>query len=253
MPLFRCNNQIHYFAHVPKCGGQSVEAYLEKRFGPLAFVNNEFLMVGENKRWTKSSPQHVDTEALAFLFPEGWITSSFAVVRHPLTRVISAYNFGSTRRVSGIPPRTSIESWFNRYLKGKDRNPFLFDNHLRPQCDIVPESAKVFQLEDGLQNLVEYLDHRAGDENGPREIEHVNAYTHGTTEYTRTVPVTEKFKSLVNEFYEKDLERFGYKPDPVLDPDHGPLCYQMPLGRLSFTALCKKTKRRLSKSYVQKD
>jgi len=37
MPIFRINDQLHYFAHVPKCGGSAVETYLTRRFGPLGF------------------------------------------------------------------------------------------------------------------------------------------------------------------------------------------------------------------------
>ena len=42
MPIFRHDGALYFFAHVPKCGGQSVEDYLSRRFGPLAFLNNDY-------------------------------------------------------------------------------------------------------------------------------------------------------------------------------------------------------------------
>ena len=65
MPFFRIDRELHYFAHVPKCAGASVEVYLRKRFGKIAFANSQFYNVPEAQRWTKSSPQHIDREALA--------------------------------------------------------------------------------------------------------------------------------------------------------------------------------------------
>ena len=90
MPFFRIDRELHYFAHVPKCAGASVEVYLRKRFGKIAFANSQFYNVPEAQRWTKSSPQHINREALALLVPPGWIASSFGVVRHPVTRLRSA-------------------------------------------------------------------------------------------------------------------------------------------------------------------
>jgi hypothetical protein len=70
MPFFRINNDLHCFCHVPKCGGASVESYLQERFGELAFLNSNFYRRQEGHRWTKTSLQHIDVRAIALLFPK---------------------------------------------------------------------------------------------------------------------------------------------------------------------------------------
>ena len=69
MPIFRIGDTLHYYAHVPKCGGSSVEAYLRTRFGSLAFLNTRYLDLPEQARWTRSSPQHMALADLHRLIP----------------------------------------------------------------------------------------------------------------------------------------------------------------------------------------
>ena len=130
MPLVRIGTDIHYFAHVPKCGGSSVEAYLKARFGSLAFLNARFLSAPESHRWTKSSPQHITLDALTGLVPADWITSSFAVVRHPVKRLISAFHF-QIENERTVSRQLSIDDWFEDWLEKARETPFLYDNHLR--------------------------------------------------------------------------------------------------------------------------
>ncbi len=68
MPIIRADSKLIFFAHVPKCGGSAVQTYLNNRFGPLAFEDRRFLSVPERKRWSKTSPQHVDVETLNRMF-----------------------------------------------------------------------------------------------------------------------------------------------------------------------------------------
>jgi len=212
MPLFRCAGEIHYFAHVPKCAGRSVEIYLEARFGELGFLERDFRAIPLEQRWSKSSPQHIPASLAMRLFPADWIASSFAVVRHPVSRVVSSYNY-YLASVRTIPAALGIEEWFDEYLAFKRRFPYWLDNHLRPQVEMVPEAAAVFRLEDGLGALVEHLDHLAGTTTGPREIPH----EHGTPTPPGMVkiPLSAAFSSRLEAYYAADYRRFGYDPDPA--------------------------------------
>ena len=42
MPLFRIDNCVGYFAHIPKCGGSSVEHYLRAVCESVVFIDNDF-------------------------------------------------------------------------------------------------------------------------------------------------------------------------------------------------------------------
>lgn len=90
MPVFKIDKSIVYFAHVPKCAGSSVEEYIMHRFNNLSMFDVDFRRLGRNGWYI--SPQHLHVEALNRIFRLNFFDFTFAVVRHPLTRFISAYN-----------------------------------------------------------------------------------------------------------------------------------------------------------------
>ena len=218
MPLFRVNGQLHFFAHVPKCAGTSVEHYLRERFGGLAFYDNFHTQTPANTRWTLTSPQHVDTASFYKLIPENWIASSFAVVRHPVRRVISAFHFQS--EVEGkLAADHSIDDWLASWISTADTNGFMYDNHLRRQTELVPADAQIFHLEHGLDGVVSYLDALAGNSNGPRSILADNTRKAGHKPATR---LSDRSLALITDYYAADFARFGYAltdPKPLAAKD----------------------------------
>lgn len=209
MPIFRANDKLHYYAHVPKCGGSSVEAYLKARFGALAFLDTRFLDLPEVLRWTKSSPQHLPYAAFTRLIPADWIASSFAVVRHPVKRLVSAFQYQV--EVEGtVAPLWSIDEWFDDWLKRAGADPFLYDNHLCPQSAIVPANAAVFRLEDGLDAIVPHLDALAGDTRGPRAIPAENVRRKGMSPDAERLKPSAETLARIADFYAEDFARFGY-------------------------------------------
>lgn len=217
MPIFRIGDKLHYYAHVPKCGGSSVEAYLKTRFGSLAFLNTRYLDLPEHARWTKSSPQHLALADLHRLVPADWIASSFAVVRHPVKRLISAFQFQV--EVEGtVAALWSIDEFFDDWLKRAGAEPFLYDNHLRPQSDLVPDGAAIFRLEDGLAPLVAHLDMLAGNTDGPRAIPKENVRKKGMgPDASRLTPAPETLIRIAT-YYAEDFRRFGYSIDDTAKP-----------------------------------
>lgn len=209
MPFFRINHELHYFAHVPKCAGASVEVYLRKRFGELAFLNGQFFNVPECHRWTRSSPQHVDVASLKLLIPPKWIASSFAVVRHPVIRLRSAFDYQRVGEKS-IPEDTDINKWLEDWAKARHAQPFQFDNHARPANDFVPKGAKGFRLEDGIDGVVEHLDKLEGKARGGRAISHQNKSRSGANYLQDQSELTDASLDLIAEIYKADFDRFGY-------------------------------------------
>jgi hypothetical protein len=214
MPIFRVGDKLHYYAHVPKCGGSSVEAYLKARFGTLGFLDTRFLDLPEPQRWTKSSPQHLPYSALSKLIPAGWIASSFAVVRHPVKRLVSAFQYQV--EVEGtVAALWSIDEFFDDWLKNAKDDPFRYDNHLRPQADIVPEGATVFRLEDGLGAIVPHLDTLAGNSDGPRAIPKENVRKKGMAPDAERMKLSPETMTRIADYYAEDFRRFGYDAGPA--------------------------------------
>ena len=209
MPFFRIDGTLHYFAHVPKCAGTSVEAYLRGRFGTLAFVNSSFYKVPEHARWTRSSPQHVDVAALSLLVPDDWIASCFAVVRHPVSRLRSAFDYQLTGEKT-VSSGMDINDWFLAWDQSRADAPFQYDNHPRPASDLVPEGSTVFRMEDGLQGIVAHLDDLAGSAGGARDIPHENKSRGGASYPEVQAPLNADVMARISAIYANDFKRFGY-------------------------------------------
>lgn len=210
MPMFQSDSLLHYFCHIPKCGGASVESYLKERFGSIAFQNSQYFHRPEGQRWTKTSPQHVDAEAMLLLFPKSWIKSSFAVVRHPISRIRSAFDYqlAGERTLSSD---TTINGWIQNYAENSKKTPYLFDHHLRAASDLILPGSKIFRLEDGLSVIVQYLDKLSGNNKGPRVIRHTNKSRGGSDYLRRQEPLTPTSLKLISEIYKKDFKKFGYE------------------------------------------
>jgi Sulfotransferase family len=211
MPIIRIAEKLIYFAHVPKCAGTAVELYLKARFGPLALHDLRYTFHPPETRWTRSSPQHIDLVSLGRLIPPGFIDASFAVVRHPVDRLLSTYHFQSEVH-DIIPPDQTLTGWLAALPALMAADPFYADNHCRPMGDLVPAGAVVFQLEAGLAPVVDWLDARAGNKDGARSIGLVNQRgrpQHPRSLTPRLVP-TPADVAAIEQLYADDMARFGY-------------------------------------------
>jgi len=207
MPFFKVASKLVYFAHVPKCAGSAVENYLGARFGDIAFLDRFYLSQPEPNRWSKSSPQHIDAASLQRLIPLSLFDAVFAVVRHPATRLVSVYRFQRDVERS-IPSQQSFSDWLGSLAGKRQASAFVYDNHIRPMSDLVPDNAKVFRLEDGLDRVVSWLDDLAGSSDGPRGVPIVNKS--GAPQEGRAVRPSDGDRRLIAEIFAVDFERFGY-------------------------------------------
>lgn len=215
MPFFRTENGLVLFAHVPRCGGSSVENYLHGRFGKLGFLDRAFGQRPADRRWHRTSPQHIDRMTLDRLIPAEFFVAQFAVVRHPLKRLQSVYLHN--REVLGhIPEGQSFEAWLDDLPRLRRRDAGYLDNHARPMAEIVPGGARVFRLEQGLHQVTDWLDELTGT-TWPRQIGMVHSRAQLLQKRgTEAVPhhLSPEAAALVAGLYERDYERFGYDPQP---------------------------------------
>jgi hypothetical protein len=215
MPFLEASGKLIFFAHVPKAGGSSVEDYLEARFGPLALLDRDWTARWAAGGWRRSglrvSPQHLDAREALRLLPRApdW---SFAVVREPAARLISEYRFQArARRPRRRLTRLGFSAWLRLALAAAAREPTIFDNHLRPQSEMVPEGAEVFRLEDGLAPLLARLDAVTGTEAPPGlALGHALKAAAGAPA-VRPRPAD---LALIGRAYAADYARFGY-PAPA--------------------------------------
>lgn len=215
MPIFRINTDLHYFAHVPKCGGTAVAAYLTARFGPLALCETDRHRIAAARRWSRSAAEHLPADWLARIMPEGWLASSFSVVRHPWHRLVSAFHFRRDM-VKSIAPGSD----FNAFVAGMpdwlDSDPFRHEGHFARQTSYVPAGSRIFRLEEGLDRIIPYLDGLAGNSDGPRTVAASNV---GKWRHDQPGPVpTERTLDILARLYAEDFTRFDY-PVPATADD----------------------------------
>ena len=127
------------------------------------------------------------------------------MVRHPVSRIISEYHY-LRDGLMFIPESQSFSDWLQSIPEIYSKTRWSLDNHLRPICEMVPSNSVVFKLEDGLENVVSFLDDLANDQGGPRSIERAHQRL-GTAE--PAVPTAEDI-ALIEKFYSRDFDRFEY-------------------------------------------
>lgn len=213
MPFFRAGSKLVYYAHIPKCAGSSVEHYLKARFGEIALLDPTHNRVPEAQRWSKTSPQHMDSRTADRILPREIFDAAFAVVRHPVSRLVSVFKF--QRDVEGlIAPGTDFSDWVKEVREMRHDLRFRYDNHLLPQVDFLPADCRLFPLENGLDPLLSYFDELTETKGGPTEFERINE----SGQNTKRRPSSEQLKivpndsdiEIIREIYEDDFEQLGY-------------------------------------------
>lgn len=203
MPLAYSSGKTIFFAHVPKAGGTSIKDYLLRRFDSLALLGRNDQPAARGTSLLTSA-EHLSSLDLKELLPAD-LDWSFAVVRDPAKRLISEYRF---QRGISRASRVSFSTWLRIMIAAARRDPRVYDNHIRPQVDLLPEGTEVFRLEDGLDQIITCLDDIIGQKMPDLTVGHLLR--------SKSEPILmsrEDIRLLVN-FYAEDYARFGYsEPD----------------------------------------
>jgi len=197
MPIFEKDGKRLLFVHIPKTGGTAVYEHLKPHFS-VSFhrQGNEQTL---KPTAIKVNPQHFTAEDIALMFPEGYFDYRFAIVRDPMTRVVSEYKW----RSRFFKKEVEFNDWIVEQVEEYRKSPFHYDNHIRPQSDFVDESLEVFRMEDGLSPVIQRINERLGLKL-PEMVSRANQSPQKSLKFTRAN------RALVKSLYQADFERFGY-------------------------------------------
>lgn len=203
MPIYRANSKLILFSHVPKCGGTSVKAYLDARLGSPALDDRGYLRSPETVPWNQTSPQHIDARSLSRVFPANFFDARFAVVRHPVKRIASVYLYQRYKERK-IPKWMTFGLWLRTLEWTLKNRPFAYDNHIRPQVDFLDEDTRVFRLEDGMEDIEQYLHDLLGHVGAGLAIGKANVSK-------RRLEVSAANETHIRRIYRRDFEELGYE------------------------------------------
>ena len=208
MPVFRQDGRAVLFVHVPKAGGSSLERLFAKSGWTTGYRDPKG-GAGSMNSVRRCSPQHMHRPMLEQVFRLDRFDAVFMTVREPLARFRSEFAYRNTNRVSATA--AEVETWYDEAFREYRHDPFVFDNHLRPQWEFHLPGAHVYRLEDGLEAVVRDLNTRWGLGLQPlSEVPRVLDRKAQSGIASREVRLTPGLEGRLRMEYAEDFARFGY-------------------------------------------
>ena len=196
------------FVHIPKTGGASIREALK-------FSDVRIILHNLRDPHNVSLAQYIDSNPLAY---------SFAIVRNPWDRLLSAYFF---LKKGGLKPEDKHDA--ERFvLKYRNFNEFvcsafkereiLQQIHFRPQYLWISKNEEVIvdsigRFENFQQSVSQFM-----KQVGLQKC-HVNHLNKGTHKHYMEYYSKESIE-IVRSVYSKDIDLFGYEIEPAPRPDN---------------------------------
>lgn len=207
MPYFYNNDVNILFLHIPKTGGTSLENYFEKKFEIK--LNKDSLFTIYPKDFFKGySYQHQSYKTIRMNKPIFRVDyenlTIISIVRNPYNRIVSDLFFRNLIKESSNP--NDVYNVIKKYLE--EANDPKHDNHRIPQYlflldenDEIIKNIKLLRTE-SLNDDIKALGYNDFNQHDQvSSVKNKNYYSYLNIESVK----------LINEFYEKDFEYFGYK------------------------------------------
>ncbi|NVJ64559.1 MAG: sulfotransferase family 2 domain-containing protein [Flavobacteriaceae bacterium] len=202
------NDKAILFVHIPKCGGSSFERQMNQR-GWREYFSVRGISA-DKLSYLKCSPQHLHAELLLTLVNPVEFDDIVTLVREPLARLRSEYTWQLFQGITTMKPKDWIEHVFDSYAA----NNFMYDNHIRPQCEFLIKGSRLFKLEEqGVDKAVSLVAGTKvlGRKNLLRQLLFKsNKIAKATSKSEAVIHAFESKKNQIYEFYEKDYEALGY-------------------------------------------
>lgn len=205
MPVFAWKDSSVLFIHIPKTAGTSVEAaFLARGYEMSLRSGGPYGKRPRAERERGCSPQHMHAALLDERLGGQTFTGAFCITRHPLRRFESEYRFRA--RAGHRLARDGIDAFARAVLwRFEKHNPFVLDNHIRPQVAFVWRDCEVFRLEDGMDYILDEISAWLPAALVPP------ARARMRSSPDLPVAMTPETEARLRAFYHADFEAFGYE------------------------------------------
>lgn len=205
MPTFKKDGRRLLFIHVPKAGGTTIERRLERAGWSMGFRATG--ATDDHFGLRRVSPQHYHGAILPEILRLGRFDVIFMLVRDPLARFRSEY--AHRNKEPGQGKAELVSTWADDYLARYQRDPYVLDNHLRPQHEFLVPNTQVYRLEDGIETMLADLNGRFGVGVPTAVGRRMDSNVEGRLG-SRDVELTDELTERLRAMYAADYETFGY-------------------------------------------
>lgn len=154
MPVFEKDGKRILYIHVPKTAGSSVLDLFDSNGFETSYLSWQAAELYQGL----CSPQHIHGELIEREFELSSFDYIFSVFRDPVDRLISEY----TWRCASLGERhKDFKSWAYQTLETYNSNPYINDNHIRPQSEFYVMGCEVFDFST-IRSLPNYLTAKIG-------------------------------------------------------------------------------------------
>ncbi len=205
MPVLVKDGKSVLFVHVPKAGGSSVEDLFAES-GWL--INFRYTPVNRPRLFPllRVSPQHYHAALLTEILKLDDFDLIFMITRDPIERFRSEFAMRNSRLTRA--DEATVEEWADTMFERYADNPYVADNHLRPQVEFVVPHTVLYRMEDGMKGIVKDLNSRFDLELHGRLKHRLHSKDRGLP--SSRVEISKALRSRLVDFYAADFERFGY-------------------------------------------
>lgn len=205
MPVFLRDNFKVLFIHIPKTGGTSVEKTFLASGWDISYHHAHGSGPISIQETRTCSPQHYHAEILELLFRAEKFELVFTITRHPVARFISEYTRQTLRQNTYDPTPAAIINWGENKFKQYQTNPFLLDNHIRPQSEFLLPNTVCLKLEDGLDHAFNLLDKKY-----QLRVDNLRKHANRSAIDIDPVQIDSSVEKMIEEFYSEDFINLGY-------------------------------------------
>jgi hypothetical protein len=159
MPVMVKDGRAVLFVHIPKTGGTTIERLFLTSGWEMHFREGR-VKRPDVFRLFRCSPQHYHAALLDEMFDISRFDVVFCMFRDPVTRFQSEFAMRHKKLAPEAATPERVATWSDRVLASYGGDPYILDNHLRPQTEFVLPGTQTYRLEDGMEAVVADLNGR---------------------------------------------------------------------------------------------